>query len=192
MSASARAAKHERSSTPAAARSLTQCVGLDRLDAMKLDHSRAVMLMVVVTLLWSTAGVVTRQLEQARSFEITFWRSFFTVISLLIILPLFQGRAVFTKLIGFSNFGFPKAHSAAFAVLAYQSAWLRRHHPAEFLAALINAQPMGFYPPASLVRDAGQWWLVSDNQDQRRFPRKAADEHCHIIGRIVHRQSERL
>jgi error-prone DNA polymerase len=65
-------------------------------------------------------------------------------------------RTVFRKLIGFSNFGFPKAHSAAFAVLAYQSAWLRRHHPAEFLAALINAQPMGFYPPASLVRDAGR------------------------------------
>ena len=65
-------------------------------------------------------------------------------------------RTVFAKLIGFSNFGFPKAHSAAFAVLAYQSAWLRRHHPAEFLAALINAQPMGFYPPASLVRDAGR------------------------------------
>ena len=65
-------------------------------------------------------------------------------------------QTVFTKLVGFSNFGFPKAHSAAFAVLAYQSAWLRRHHPAEFLAALINAQPMGFYPPASLVRDAGR------------------------------------
>ncbi|HWH15604.1 MAG TPA: error-prone DNA polymerase [Miltoncostaeaceae bacterium] len=63
-------------------------------------------------------------------------------------------RTVFTKLIGFSNFGFPKAHSSAFAVLAYQSAWLRRYHPAEFLAALLNAQPMGFYPPASLVRDA--------------------------------------
>jgi error-prone DNA polymerase len=62
-------------------------------------------------------------------------------------------RTVFTKLIGFSNFGFPKAHSSAFAVLAYQSAWLRRYHPAEFLAALLNAQPMGFYPPASLVRD---------------------------------------
>ncbi len=61
---------------------------------------------------------------------------------------------VFTKLIGFSNFGFPKAHSAAFAVLAYQSAWLRRRYPAEFLTALLNAQPMGFYPPASLVRDA--------------------------------------
>jgi len=65
---------------------------------MKLDHSRAVLLMVLVTLMWSTAGVVTRQLEQARSFEITFWRSLFTVISLLVILPLFQGRAVFTKL----------------------------------------------------------------------------------------------
>ncbi|MFN8110307.1 MAG: error-prone DNA polymerase [Thermoleophilia bacterium] len=63
-------------------------------------------------------------------------------------------RTVFTKLIGFSNFGFPKAHSSAFAVLAYQSAWLRRYHPAEFLASLLNAQPMGFYPPASLVRDA--------------------------------------
>ena len=63
-------------------------------------------------------------------------------------------RTVFTKLIGFSNFGFPKAHSAAFAVLAYQSAWLRQRYPAEFLAALMNAQPMGFYPPASLVRDA--------------------------------------
>jgi error-prone DNA polymerase len=63
-------------------------------------------------------------------------------------------RTVFTKLIGFSNFGFPKAHSSAFAVLAYQSAWLRQRYPAEFLAALLNAQPMGFYPPASLVRDA--------------------------------------
>jgi error-prone DNA polymerase len=63
-------------------------------------------------------------------------------------------QTVFTKLIGFSNFGFPKAHSAAFAVLAYQSAWLRRTYPAQFLTALLNAQPMGFYPPASLVRDA--------------------------------------
>ncbi len=63
-------------------------------------------------------------------------------------------RTVFTKLIGFSNFGFPKAHSSAFAVLAYQSAWLRQRHPAEFLTALLNSQPMGFYPPASLVRDA--------------------------------------
>jgi error-prone DNA polymerase len=63
-------------------------------------------------------------------------------------------NAVFDKLVGFSGFGFPKSHAAAFGLLAYQSAWLRHHYPAEFLCALLNAQPMGFYPPASLVRDA--------------------------------------
>src|SRR5580765_6042263 len=62
--------------------------------------------------------------------------------------------AVFDKLVGFSGFGFPKSHAAAFGLLAYQSAWLRHHYPAQFLCALLNAQPMGFYPPASLVRDA--------------------------------------
>ncbi len=61
---------------------------------------------------------------------------------------------VFDKLVGFSGFGFPKAHAAAFGLLAYQSQWLRRHFAAEFLCALLNAQPMGFYPPATLVRDA--------------------------------------
>jgi error-prone DNA polymerase len=61
---------------------------------------------------------------------------------------------VFEKLLGFASFGFPKSHAAAFGLLAYQSAWLRHHYPAEFLCALLNAQPMGFYPPASLVRDA--------------------------------------
>lgn len=61
---------------------------------MKLSHNRAVLLMVAVTLMWSTAGVVTRHLESARSFEITFWRSFFTMLSLLLILPLFQGLAI--------------------------------------------------------------------------------------------------
>ena len=65
---------------------------------MKLTHSRAVVLMVGVTLMWSIAGVVTRHLESARSFEITFWRSFFTAISLLVILPVVQGRAVFSKI----------------------------------------------------------------------------------------------
>ena len=65
---------------------------------MKLTHSQAVLLMVAVTLMWSTAGVITRQLEHARSFEVTFWRSFFTLLSLLVILPFFQGRAVFAKI----------------------------------------------------------------------------------------------
>ncbi|WP_174263141.1 DMT family transporter [Variovorax sp. RA8] len=54
--------------------------------------------MVAVTLMWATAGVVTRHLEHARSFEITFWRSFFTLAALLVILPAWQGRAVLTKI----------------------------------------------------------------------------------------------
>jgi len=55
---------------------------------------------------------------------------------------------------GFSGFGFPKAHGAAFGLLAYQSTWLRVHHPLEFLCALLNEQPMGFYPPDALVHEA--------------------------------------
>lgn len=65
---------------------------------MKLTHSRAVVLMVLATFLWSIAGVVTRHLESAQRFEITFWRSLFTLASLLVILPFFQGRKVFTTL----------------------------------------------------------------------------------------------
>jgi error-prone DNA polymerase len=62
-------------------------------------------------------------------------------------------QLVYDKLVGFSGFGFPKSHAAAFGLLAYQSAWLRHHYPAEFLCSLLNAQPMGFYPPSTLVRD---------------------------------------
>ena len=65
---------------------------------MKLTHTKAVFLMVAVTMMWSIAGVITRHLEHARSFEITFWRSFFTVASLLVILPFFQGREVFARI----------------------------------------------------------------------------------------------
>jgi drug/metabolite transporter (DMT)-like permease len=65
---------------------------------MKLTHTKAVFIMVAVTMMWSIAGVITRQLEHARSFEITFWRSFFTVGSLMVILPFFQGRQVFARI----------------------------------------------------------------------------------------------
>jgi drug/metabolite transporter (DMT)-like permease len=65
---------------------------------MRLTHGMAVWTMVGCTALWSMAGVVTRHLEQARSFEVTFWRSFFTVVSLLVILPLWQGRGVWSRL----------------------------------------------------------------------------------------------
>ena len=68
------------------------------LSSTVLTHGRAVWLMVAVTLMWATAGVVTRHLEHARSFEITFWRSFFTLAALLVILPVWQGRAVFAKI----------------------------------------------------------------------------------------------
>jgi error-prone DNA polymerase len=61
---------------------------------------------------------------------------------------------VWQQIKGFSGFGFPKAHSAAFGLLAYQSAWLRVHRPQEFLCALLNEQPMGFYPPDALVHEA--------------------------------------
>ena len=61
---------------------------------------------------------------------------------------------VWSMIEGFSGFGFPKAHGAAFGLLAYQSTWLRVHHPAEFLCALLNEQPMGFYAPDTLVHEA--------------------------------------
>ena len=61
---------------------------------------------------------------------------------------------VYAQIVGFSGCGFPKAHSAAFGLLAYQSTWLRVHYGPEFLCALLNEQPMGFYPPDTLVHEA--------------------------------------
>ncbi|HEX6666029.1 MAG TPA: DNA polymerase III subunit alpha, partial [Solirubrobacterales bacterium] len=63
-------------------------------------------------------------------------------------------QRIWDQIQGFSGFGFPKAHSAAFGLLAYQSAWLRVHFAPEFLCSLLNEQPMGFYPPDSLIHDA--------------------------------------
>ncbi len=60
----------------------------------------------------------------------------------------------FKQIEGFGEYGFPESHAASFARLVYISAWLKRHHPAVFAAALLNAQPMGFYAPAQIVRDA--------------------------------------
>jgi error-prone DNA polymerase len=65
-----------------------------------------------------------------------------------------QAERVWDMVKGFSGFGFPKAHGAAFGLLAYQSTWLRVHYGPEFLAALLNEQPMGFYPPDSLAHEA--------------------------------------
>jgi error-prone DNA polymerase len=62
--------------------------------------------------------------------------------------------AIATKLEAFADFGFPESHSVSFAYLVYASSWIKLHHPAEFVCALLNAQPMGFYSPHTLVRDA--------------------------------------
>ena len=61
---------------------------------------------------------------------------------------------IFKQIEGFGEYGFPESHAASFALLVYVSAWIKRHHPDAFLAALLNSQPMGFYAPAQLVRDA--------------------------------------
>jgi error-prone DNA polymerase len=63
-------------------------------------------------------------------------------------------EAIYRQILGFGEYGFPESHSASFALLVYVSAWLKCHHPAAFLAALLNSQPMGFYAPAQLVQDA--------------------------------------
>jgi len=63
-------------------------------------------------------------------------------------------ESIFRQMEGFGEYGFPESHAASFALLAYQSAWLKRHEPEAFLAALLNSQPMGFYSPSQLVQDA--------------------------------------
>ncbi len=63
-------------------------------------------------------------------------------------------EAIFRQIQGFGEYGFPESHAASFALLVYVSSWIKRHEPAAFLAALLNSQPMGFYAPAQLVRDA--------------------------------------
>ncbi|HZD23730.1 MAG TPA: error-prone DNA polymerase, partial [Acidimicrobiia bacterium] len=67
---------------------------------------------------------------------------------------------IWEKLQGFASFGFPESHSVSFAYIVYMSAWLRFHYPTEYLAGLLNAQPMGFYSPNSLVQDAQRHGVV--------------------------------
>ncbi|MCW5192505.1 error-prone DNA polymerase, partial [Burkholderia cenocepacia] len=61
---------------------------------------------------------------------------------------------IFEQIKGFGEYGFPESRAGSFAKLAYASSWLKCHDPAIFLAALLNSQPMGFYPPSQLVQDA--------------------------------------
>ncbi len=99
---------------------------------------------------------------------------------------------VWEQIKGFSGFGFPKAHSAAFGLLAYQSAWLRIHYGPEFLCSLLNEQPMGFYPPDSLVHEAQRRGIRVAPPDANRSkalchvetPREEADARGGLVVRI--------
>ncbi|MGI8873421.1 MAG: error-prone DNA polymerase [Egibacteraceae bacterium] len=72
---------------------------------------------------------------------------------------------IYTQLAAFANFGFPESHAVSFAYIVYSSAWLKLHYPAPFLAALLNAQPMGFYSPQTLVADARRHGVVVHGPD---------------------------
>jgi error-prone DNA polymerase len=69
-------------------------------------------------------------------------------------IPRGAAERIYRQLSAFADYGFPESHAASFARLAWASAWLKQHHPAPFLCALLNSQPMGFYPPAVLVSDS--------------------------------------
>ncbi len=89
--------------------------------------------------------------------------------------PVETAERVWEQIQGFSGFGFPKAHSVAFGLLAYQSAWLRIHYAPEFLCSLLNEQPMGFYPPDALVHEAQRRGvrLAGPDANRSRVP-------CHV------------
>ena len=65
-------------------------------------------------------------------------------------------RRSFKQIEGFGEYGFPESHAASFALIVYASCWLKCHYPDVFAAALLNSQPMGFYAPSEIVRDAGE------------------------------------
>jgi error-prone DNA polymerase len=75
---------------------------------------------------------------------------------------------VFEQIRGFGEYGFPESHAASFALIAYATAWLKCHYPAEFTCALLNAQPMGFYLPATIVEDAKRHGIEIRPVDVRR------------------------
>ena len=80
-------------------------------------------------------------------------------------LPEAFARQIYQQILGFGEYGFPESHSASFSLLVYVSAWLKHYEPAAFCAALINAQPMGFYAPAQLVSDARRHGVQVRNPD---------------------------
>jgi len=112
-------------------------------------------------------------------------------------------RQIFQQIQGFGEYGFPESHSASFALLVYVSAWLKRHEPAAFTAALLNSQPMGFYAPAQLVQDARRHgievrpvdvrfssWDCTLERDRRDEP--AVRLGLRIVGGLAQAAAERI
>src|SRR6266571_213797 len=122
------------------------------------------------------AEALRRAMSRRRSRELMagFWEEFRDGAAARGV-PEQTAERVFTQVIAFSEFGFPKSHAAAFGLLAYQSAWLRHYHPAEYYCALFNNQPMGFYSLDVLGRDAKR------NDVEIRLPDvNASDVWCTI------------
>ena len=88
------------------------------------------------------------------------------------------GEQIWLKMVAFANYGFPESHSVSFAYLVYASAWIKRHYPAAFCAALLNAQPMGFYSPHSLCQDARRHGVVVLGPDVNASADAATLERC--------------
>ncbi len=88
-------------------------------------------------------------------------------------------RRLFDQIKGFAGYGFPESHSASFALLAYISSWLKRHHPAAFFAGLLNSQPMGFYSASQLLQDARRHGVVALPIDvnQSDWDHQLLDQH---------------
>ena len=93
--------------------------------------------------------------------------------------PDFAARC-FEQIKGFSQYGFPESHAASFALIVYASAWLKRHHPAAFAGAIINSQPMGFYAPAQIVRDAKEHGVTILPIDVSFSQWDCCLEQCHL------------
>jgi len=95
-------------------------------------------------------------------------------------------EAIFEQVKGFSEYGFPESHAASFALLVYASCWIKCHHPAEFLAAMLNSQPLGFYSPSQLVQDAKRHGV-----EVRRVDVMHSDWDCTLEG-LPHPPAVRL
>jgi error-prone DNA polymerase len=88
-------------------------------------------------------------------------------------IPVEFAERVFSQILGFGEYGFPESHAASFALITYVTAWQRRHHPAAFTCSLLNAQPMGFYSPATIVDDAKRHGI-----EVRPIDVRASRWHC--------------